>query len=166
VAALAAVSAIAVGTTGLAEWITLLRGPTTNNDVDKMANVWALGLRWGAAAGLIAAFLAVVCLVVILRRGSFSDQLAAAILAALLLNPHTYLWDLSLLAVVAVLSVEPAARYLLVLPWFNFLPHTNVLFPWALLSLAYLAALALKPQIQKLWRDRYERHAKPICTGT
>lgn len=164
-AALAAVSAMAVGTTGIQEWVALLRGPATNNDVDKMANVWALALRWGPAAGFAAALLTVVCLAVVLRRGSFADQFAAAILAALLLNPHTYLWDLSLLAVVAVLAVRPAARYLLVLPWFHFAPHPDVQLPWALLSLAYLAGLALKPEIEKLWRDRYERHA-PICTGT
>jgi hypothetical protein len=164
--ALAVVSLAAVGATGVREWIELLRGPTTNYVVEVMPNVWGIGLRFGFAAEIVAALLALVCFAVVLYRRSFADCFAAAILAGLLLSPHTYYQDLSMLAIVAVLAVHAAPRYLLVLPWFNFLPHTEVLFPWALLSLAYLAGLALKPQIQKLWRDRYERHPKPVCSRT
>jgi Glycosyltransferase family 87 len=165
-AALAVVSLAAIGTTGFREWVEVLRGPQTNYRLDVMANVWAFGVRWGTDIGVIAALLTLVCFGVVLYRRSFADCFAAAILTALLLSPHTYSQDLSLLAIVAVLAAHPVPRYLLVLPWLNFLPHTEVLFPWALLSLAYLVGLALKPQIQKLWRDRYESRPKPVCSGT
>jgi hypothetical protein len=165
-AGLAAVSLAALGGSGIREWIERLRGPVTNYAMAAMPNVWGIELRFGAAAGVIAALLTLTCLAVILYRRSFADCFAAAILAGLVLNVHTYVWDLSLLAIVAVLAVHPAPRYLLVLPWLNFIPHADVLQPWTFVPLVYLAGLALKPQLQTLWRECFERHAKPVLSGS
>lgn len=148
---LAAVSVAAVGLDGIGQWIRLLDAPSTDYKPEVMANVRALGLQFGPAAGLVAAVFACVCFAVVLWRGSLSDRFSAAVLCSPLLSPHTYGHDFSLIPIVAALSPYQAARYALVLPWVYFYPLPDLL-PWAYLSLAYLGLLAIPTAAKDLNR--------------
>ena len=138
---LAALSAAAVGRNGIVQWIRLLAAPSTDYKPETMANVRAIGLHFGPAAGVAAAVFACVCFAAVLWRGSLEDRFSAAALCSPLLSPHTFGHDFSLIAVVAALAPHPAARYALVLPWVYFSPLAGLL-AWAYLSLAYLGLLA------------------------
>jgi hypothetical protein len=135
--ALAVLSFAMVGTAGVREWIHLLQGPATDFAPAGMGNLRALALHLGTAAGAIATAMAVIAFGIILRAGSFRDKFSAALIVALLLSPHTYLHDYSLLALVAMLTSYPVARYLLLLPWPFFYLREDML-PWIALLLGYL----------------------------
>ena len=139
---LALLSFALVGSRGIRQWIDLLRAPSTDTVPLLMGNARALGLYFGAPAAIAAAAVAMACFFVILRRDRFVDQFAAALLVGLLLSPHTYTQDYSLMAIVALASARPFARYLILLPWPYFYPPNNIL-PFALLALAYLIALVV-----------------------
>ena len=126
------------------DWIDLVRAPSSDLVPELMGNVRALGLHFGAAAGTIAGLAALICFAVALRRGGLSEKFSAAVLVALLLSPHTYWQDYSLLAVVAMLAASRAARYVLLAPWPFFYPRQDML-PLIFVSLAWLAMLAAGP---------------------
>ena len=108
-----------------------------------MGNVRALALHLGPAVGVLGALLTLACLGVILRRGSFRQQLSAGFLASLLLSPHTYPYDFPLLVLPALLADHVAPRYLLLLTLVNFYPRPDLL-PMIVLALGYLVALAMR----------------------
>ncbi len=141
---LALISFLSLGIHGVREWMGLLRQPYQDYGPDTMGNLRALGLHFGPAAAYLAGGLVLACLGLILWRGSWNQKMSAAVLAGLLLSPHTYPYDFSLLAVVAVLAAHAAVRYAVLLPWPYFYPVQNSL-PWILGMLAYLVVLAAQP---------------------
>lgn len=142
-ALLALISFAMVGMQGMEHWLDLLRAPTTDYAPMLMGNLRALGLQWGWLTAAAAAGAALVCFVVILQGQRTADQFSAAILIGLLLSPHTYCQDYSLLAIVALVSLPPLARYLVLLPWPYFCP-TDDLLPWIAVALACLVGLAAR----------------------
>ncbi len=140
---LTGISLAAVGSRGVEQWFALLRAPSTDYQPGSMVNVRALALHWGAAAGIAAAAIAALGLGLVLRRGSFQQKLAASLLASLLLSPHTYSYDLSLLAIAAPLAGLPG----LLLPWAYAFSRPDSI-PWILASLASLAWIAARAAAQ------------------
>ncbi len=153
---LAAVSFLAVGPAGVRQWLNLLEAPSTDFLPHIMGNARALGLNLGAAAGVASVAGALACLAVVLRWGSFGEKFSAAVLACLLLSPHTYWQDYSLAAIVAGLDGRRWFQYLVLLPWPYFYPRKDML-PWILIAMVYLAALA--------WRAARSR-TQPALAGT
>jgi hypothetical protein len=141
---LALISFLSVGVNGVREWMGLLQQPYSDYKPETMGNLRALALHFGPAVAFLAGGLVLACLGLILWRGSWSQKLSAAVLAALLLSPHTYSYDFSLLAVVALLTAHAAVRYAVLLPWPYFYPVTDQL-PWILGMLAYLVVMAARP---------------------
>jgi hypothetical protein len=142
-AALAAVSFAIVGTRGVGQWIELLQAPATDRLPERMSNLRAVGIHLGPA-GLVPAALAVAAsLLVILRRGGFDEQFAGALFGSLLLSPHTYIQDYSVVAIAAALIPSTPLRYLVLLPWTYLGSSTNSL-PLALMAILYLAFLSLR----------------------
>ena len=147
---LVAVSWLCVGPHGTREWLDLLQGPTTDYYPSRMPNLRGFGYHFGWAAAGIAAVLCLLCFGVILRQASFPEQFAASIVTSLLINPHTYLSDLSLLAIAAALTPIWAVRLGLLLPWPYFYTPPDWL-PWVWLMLAFLVTVALAPSYER-WR--------------
>ncbi len=142
-AALAAISAAVAGSTGFREWMELLHSRTTDSMPETMGNIRALALHFGFASGLAAGAVAAGCFLFVLRQGRLRQSFAAAILAALLLGPHTYLQDYSLLAVVALSAFDRWVQYALLLPWPYFYRREDML-PLTLVALAGLIVLAAR----------------------
>ncbi len=122
-----------------------------------MINVYAiaanLGLAatgWRLALGLGAAALAVRAA----WNTSFRACLSAAVVASLVLTPHVYMYDSTLLFLPIVLSLEfgPAALHRVALLLFTPLPYLASLGdpPWSIIPpviiLLFMAALAWKPE--------------------
>ncbi len=142
-AVLAAISAAAVGPNGLREWAELLHSRTTDSMPETMGNIRALALHFGFATGLAAGAVTAGCFLFILRQGRLRQSFAAAILAALVLGPHTYLQDYSLLAVAALGAFDRWTQYALLLPWPYFYRREDML-PLTLAALAGLIILAAR----------------------
>lgn len=138
-----------VGIPGVLQWLELLKAPTTDTVPLLMGNTRALGLHFGPWAGMLGAGVAVASFGVILRRNSLADKLSASLIVGLLLSPHTYCQDYSLLAVVALASQRPIARYMVLLPWPYFYLPTDIL-PLTLVALGCLIVLAVDPLIHNL----------------
>ena len=142
-ALLALVSFAMVGTQGVQQWLDLLRAPTTDYAPLLMGNLRALGLHLGRFPAAAATGIALICFAIILKGHRTADQFSGAILIGLLLSPHTYCQDYSLLAIVALVSLHPVARYLVLLPWPYFFPPDHLL-PWIAVALACLVGLAAR----------------------
>lgn len=140
---LALASLAMVGTQGIKQWLDLLQAPTTDYAPMLMGNLRALGLHLGWFTAVAATAAALICFVVILKGKRTADQFSAAILIGLLLSPHTYCQDYSLLAIVALVSLHPVARYLVLVPWPYFCPPDHLL-PWIAVALACLVGLAAR----------------------
>jgi len=146
---LALLSFALVGSRGVLQWLELLQAPSTDSVPMLMGNTRALGLHFGPWAGMLGAGVAVACFGVILKCNSSVDKLTAAIVVGLLLSPHTYCQDYSLLAVAALASGRPIARYVVLLPWPYFYPRPDIV-PFTLVALGYLITLAAEPLIHIL----------------
>ena len=142
-AALAAVSFAIVGPRGIGQWIELLQSPATDRLPERMSNLRAVGIHWGPAGLVPAAVVVVASLLVIFRRGGFQEQFAGALFGSLLLSPHTYIQDYSVVAVAAALIPSTPLRYLVLLPWTYLGSNTNSL-PLAFMAILYLAFLSLR----------------------
>jgi hypothetical protein len=142
---LAAVSVAAVGVDGTADWVHLILDEQTDFVPHSMFNIRALWVRLGSIAGAAATLVVLVAFAVILWLGSFRQQASAAILASLLLSPHTYNQDASLAALLPFLNPTAAVRYAVFLPWPYFDPAKdprNLIM--VALSLLYLAVVSLR----------------------
>ena len=140
---LSAVSFATVGFQGLSQWIDLLRAPSTDIFPQYMGNLRALYLRLGWLALLLAATLLAGALWTILRRGGFSERMAAALLGSLALNLHTYAPDYSVAALAAALTPFAPLRWLVFVPW-PYLDRTTGALSLLLMSLVFLSVLALR----------------------
>jgi fatty acid desaturase len=76
------------------------------------------------------------------KARNLSHEFAMAILAGLLLSPHTYLQDYSLIAIVALAVPYAVIRYVLLIPWPYFWSSRDAL-PFAIVGLVTVAALAV-----------------------
>lgn len=139
---LALVTFAAVGLDGTRQWIDLV-GISADFMPESMANARALGLQFGLLAGIAAGLFVTLCVASILIRGTMRERFSAAILASLLLSPHTYKYDLSLTVVTALLAGSPVWRYLLLVPWLMFYSRPDLV-PVILLAVVYLGALAVE----------------------
>ena len=102
-----------------------------------------IGLRFGVPAGALLAVVVLISFGLILGKSeSLSGRFAAAILAGLLLSPHTYWQDYSLAAIVALVTRYPPIRYALLIPWPYFYPSLDVL-PFTMVSLAAISISAV-----------------------
>jgi hypothetical protein len=144
---LLALSFCLVGARGFHEWVELVQAPSSDITPSLMGNIRALSMQYGMAFAVIALLLAVMGLYLALRYGSFSDKIAAAILAALLISPHTYWQDYSLTAVVACLAITPAASVVFLAPWPYLYGRKDEL-PMILIALAYLTFLGIKQAVR------------------
>ncbi|HZS49682.1 MAG TPA: glycosyltransferase family 87 protein [Bryobacterales bacterium] len=140
--ALAALSIAALGTAGLRDWILLLRSPFSDYMPETMCNWRGLARHLGPAPAAAAAIFILGSVVIILCRASDAEKVLAALVASLLLSPHTYHYDYALLAVAAMATPLPAVRILLLLPWSYFHELTNPL-PWIALAIVWLGSTAL-----------------------
>lgn len=141
---LATLSFSVVGTAGVLEWADVLQADSTDFMPQRMGNVRALVFQAGSTYAALGALCVIIFFAVILWRAAGTDKLAASILVSLLLSPHTYGYDFSLLAVVAMLSPHSVIRALVLLPWPYYYSRPDLL-PMILVTFALLAALAVKP---------------------
>ncbi len=170
---LAAVSFAAVGPAGIREWVAMLQSPTTDALPDRMGNVRAMGLHFGSTAGIIAAAAAVAALGAALWKGSATQKFSAALIASLLLSPHTYGQDFATLAIVGMFAGHWLARYLLLAPWVLFYPGKDLM-PLAWVALAYLVYLgftSLLPAGSELADQsasglESKKNRDPLCSTT
>lgn len=140
-----------VGPAGFGDWINLLQADTTDVLPEHMANIRAIALRFGKIPGLILGILNVLCFGWILWRGSFEEKLCASVMISLLLSPHTYMQDLSLLLIVAALDPSAIGRYFLLLPWPYFAPEKSRRLALVYVALGYLVLIAARPAIRGLY---------------
>jgi hypothetical protein len=132
----------AIGPQGVRDWFDLLRAPSTDFEPQAMGNLRALSLHFGFAAAALAALVALTCFGIVLRKASLAEKFSAAILVGLLVSPHTYRYDFSMLAIVSLLATHPAVRYVVLLPWLNLFPVLELL-PMIFLTLGCLIAIAV-----------------------
>jgi hypothetical protein len=161
-AALALASFAAVGPGGVRDWIELLQAPSTDYRPETMANVRALAIHFGTPAGVAATLFVLACAAIILRRGRFEEKLAACLMASLLLNPHTYLYDLSLLAVAAFWPGAPVG-YAALLPW-PYLYGRDDMLAWIFLMLAGLGAASARLVNRSARQETLPWDAAPIAS--
>ena len=141
-----------------------MQSGTTDVLPETMANLRALGLRFGPGAAACAAVFVVVCFGAVLRVRDPGPCLASAILVSLLLSPHTYHYDLSLVAVAAGLTGTRAARVLLLIPW-PFLYGGDGLLPMVAVLLTALGLEARLAWTARSWRDRAPSPAAVEASG-
>lgn len=151
--ALALLSFLAVGWPGFREWIALLRAPTTDIAPDLMGNIRAVALHFGTPAGLIAGAVVIACLGLGLWKGSCYRRIASASLAPILLSPHTYWQDYSLVAMPIAMTPNPAAQMLLLVPWQFFYTRVDEL-PMVFIALGWLVIIAAIPLRHKTKTQR------------
>ena len=132
-----------VGVQGFSQWLHLVQSPSSDITPASMGNIRALSIHFGPVAAALALLLIVACSYVVACHGSFADKVAAALLAALLVSPHTYWQDYSLTAVIAMLGTSPVAGMVFLLPWPYFYSPKDEL-PMIFISLSYFACIAVK----------------------
>ncbi|MBS1826022.1 MAG: DUF2029 domain-containing protein [Acidobacteria bacterium] len=137
-AALGIVSLCLTGVHGFAQWTQLLAAPTTDLLPHLMGNLRALYLQSGPYPTAAAAAIAILGAFLVLRHGTCPEVLSICILLTLLLGPHVYPQDYSLVAIIALSSNNPCIRYGILLPWYYFTPNWGFL-PVIWLSVASIA---------------------------
>jgi len=131
-----------VGVSGIEQWLDLLKAPTTDYSPSTMGNLRAIGMNFGMPLAFGLGALTVASAALVLARGSFFERLSTVLALSLLLSPHTYWQDYSLLAILALSTRSVAIRYLLLLPWCFFTPTIDM-WPMTLAiigSLSWMAA--------------------------
>jgi hypothetical protein len=138
---LGVVSFAAIGVNGFREWLAVLQAPYSDYLPQSMGNLRALSKTFGMGAAAAAMLVLLPCLLLILFKGSFHQRFSAMILGAILLSPHIYWQDYSLVGLVAAVVAYPAARFMLLIPWPYFYPRADML-PAVLMVLGYLMWMA------------------------
>jgi hypothetical protein len=146
--ALALLSFLPVGWPGLREYFALMQDPTTDIAPDLMGNIRAIALRFGTPGGVIAAVAAIASLAIALSKGTWYGRVTSASLAPLLLSPHTYWQDYSLIALPIAMTPNPAAQLLLLAPWQFFYTGIDEL-PMVFITLSWLVLVAVLPLLHK-----------------
>jgi hypothetical protein len=141
-AVLLAISLAAVGPSGLRKWLVLVQEPSSDIRPDIMGNLRALALHFGPAIGFAAAIVVAVALAAALWKGDLYRRVTCAVLAPILLAPHSYWQDYALAAIPAVMTPGLAWRLLLLAPWQFFYTPLDEL-PMVAVSLAWLIAVTV-----------------------
>lgn len=144
--ALAAVSFLMVGVSGVAEWRELLAANTTDFAPETMATLRAIGLQTSPVLAFLAAMAIGVALIRACRSGALDEALPIAIVASVLLSPHAYLQDASSFVVAASFSGSGLLIAAAVLPWpilTVLISHVAYPFAYVALGLAIIAFFAL-----------------------
>jgi hypothetical protein len=147
--ALLALSFGAVGMAGMRQWAVLLQSSSTDIKPFDMGNIRALTLSGGTLLAASAVGLLVVCFCVALCYGSFYEKFSAAVFAALLVSPHTYWQDYSLMALIAMITTRRWMRVVLLLPWPFLYSRTDEL-PMIAIALGCMTVLA-SAQMPERW---------------
>ncbi|MFN7934504.1 MAG: glycosyltransferase family 87 protein [Bryobacteraceae bacterium] len=129
------------GVHGFQQWTQLLAAPTTDLLPQLMGNLRALYIQSGPYTTAAAAAISISCSFFVLRHGTYSEVLSTCILLTLLLGPHVYPQDYSLVAIIALSTNNPSIRYGILLPWYYFAPNWSFL-PVIWLSVACIAITA------------------------
>lgn len=132
-----------VGLAGFRQWLVLVQAPSSDIKPFEMGNIRALNIYCGPWVAAIAIVLTIACFYTVLRQGAFSQKVSAAILTALLVSPHTYWQDYSLVAIVAMLTDNTAVRILLLLPWPFLYPGRDLL-PMIFVALGCMTGLGAR----------------------
>ncbi|MEP6960971.1 MAG: glycosyltransferase family 87 protein [Acidobacteriota bacterium] len=139
--ALAGASFLLVGIQGTQQWFDLLRAPTTDLFTADMANFRALSVRLGLPLTVFAGMMVLASGAVTLTRGTYMERLSVLLVLSLLLSPHTYWQDYSLLSIVALGTSNRFIRYTILLPWGFFAPTPA--WPIAACTLGFLFLMAI-----------------------
>jgi len=145
---LLAASFVLVGVQGFRQWVELVQAPSSDITPYVMGNIRALNIHFGPVAAAGAMLVIIVCCYFVARRGSLTDKVSAALLAALLISPHTYLQDYSLASVAVLPGTNRPAQMALLFPWPYFYARKDLL-PMIFLSLSYLVFLAMKDAFRR-----------------
>ena len=164
-ASLSVLSFALIGTRGLRQWIDLLHAPSTDSVPHLMGNIRAVSLYFGPAAAIACALVTVVSFVIVLKYGGFVDQFLSGLLVALVLSPHTYQQDYSLLAVVGLFAASALTRNLVLFPW-PYLYWADNIIPFVVLALAILIGLAAKSIVDLLASRRQTSKSPLPCEPT
>ncbi len=124
--ALGLLSFALIGVQGVRQWLRLLQAPTTDFWPSSMGNLRAIELNFGMPAALALGAITLIAATVVLARGQFTERLSAVLVLTLLLSPHTYWQDYSVLAILAFSTSSRFIRYTLLLPWCFFLPTFDI----------------------------------------
>lgn len=146
---LLALSFALVGVRGFRQWVALVQAPSSDITPSVMGNLRALDIHFGPAVAAMALLVTIVSCYFVVRHGSLIDKISAALLAGLLLSPHTYLQDYSLASVIALAGANRTSLIVLLLPWPYLYPRKDVL-PMIFLALSYLLFLAVKHRFQPM----------------
>jgi len=151
-----------VGFQGFRDWLDNLSSSNTDSSPLSMPNLRAIGLHLGMPAMIGATIVTLLACGVILYRRSFIESAAAALLMSLLVSPHTYPQDYSLVAVAALATFPVPLRYVVLLPWVFFWPGSNdnsfsafiCMNLFCLLGLAATPSIARRIQSSRTWKFR------------
>jgi hypothetical protein len=142
-----------VGAGGFSQWIAYLRSPGTDLLPEGMLNLRSLAINfgpWAMATGGGVSFLA---FLIILRRRDHLECVVACISMGLLLSPHTYRQDCSLLAIAAVAVYPFVLRYATIVAWPILLPTIrDGSIAILLCHIACLLLFAVYPYLEESWQ--------------
>jgi hypothetical protein len=150
--ALGLLSFALIGVQGVRQWLRLLQAPTTDFWPSSMGNLRAIELNFGMPAALALGAITLIAATVVLARGQFTERLSAALILTLLLSPHTYWQDYSVLAILAFSTSSRFIRYTLLLPWCFFLPTFDI---WPM-TIAVVGCIAWMAGQALLERERFQ----------
>jgi Glycosyltransferase family 87 len=150
--ALLAVSLGMVGWRGFVQWFRLLQAPTTDAVPWMMGNLRALSFHVSPAVVSLTAVAVCSAFAATMWRSPFLPKFCAALLAGLLLSPHTYIQDYSVAAIVALAALPPPLCYALLLPWTYFHPAfgTRNIILFVFLAAVCLLGIACTPILSKI----------------
>ena len=144
---LALLSFTLIGTSGVEQWMAVLKAPTTDINSQDMGNIREVAARFGLLAAISFAAITLAAFVGCLRR-SLPVALAAALLVGPMLVPHSYLQDYSPAAVSALIAPGPMS-YAVLIPWQLFVPGRASGIPYAITGTAFMLVMAVWPPIDK-----------------
>jgi hypothetical protein len=146
--ALALLSFLPVGWSGFQRWIDLVQDPSYDILPDRMGNIRALALHFGTSAGVIAGVVVIACLGLVLWKGTCYRRFTGASLAPILVSPHTYWQDYSVIAIPIAMTPNLGGQLLLLAPWQFFYTRVDEL-PMVFVAIGWLVIVAVAALQQK-----------------
>ncbi len=144
---LALLSYALIGTSGVEQWIAVLKAPTTDVTSQDMGNIREITSMFGLPAGISFAVITLAAFVGCLCR-SLPVALAAALFVGPMLVPHSFLQDYSPAAVSALIAPSPMS-YAVLIPWQLFVPGRASGISYAITGTAFMLVMAFWPPIDK-----------------
>jgi hypothetical protein len=153
-AALAAISVAIVGPAGVRQFIDLLQAPTTDYYPSYMGNIRAVSMNFGPEFAWFVGIFAVGTAILVFYREGYYERLTVCLMLPLLLGPHVYWCDYCLLAIVALITRNRMARWMILIPW-PYFPLSNATWPMVLCGTAVLILMA--------WDALWYRKPEPVA---